>query len=125
MELKMFDVVIIGGGPAGLSAGLTLGRMRRSVLICDSQQPRNAKSSGVHGFLSRDGIHPQELLQISRDQLAPYTTVQLRSLEVTDIVPSDSHFTVHFQDGTSEQTKKVLFASGVKDTLPSIEGIDA
>jgi thioredoxin reductase len=121
----MFDVVIIGGGPAGLSAGLTLGRFRRSVLICDGQHPRNAKSTGVHGFLSRDGIHPQELLQIAREQLTPYSTVQIRAQEVIDIVQSDGTFNVYLQDGTCESTKKVLLATGVKDILPSIEGIDA
>jgi thioredoxin reductase len=121
----MFDVIIIGGGPAGLSAGLTLGRFRRSVMICDSQQPRNAKSTGVHGFFSREGIHPQELLQIAREQLKPYSTVQLHAQEVVDIVPSDAHFKVIFRDGTSESTKKVLFATGVKDIFPPIEGLDA
>lgn len=121
----MFDVVIIGGGPAGLSAGLILGRFRRSVMICDSQQPRNAKSTGVHGFLSRDGIHPQDLLQIAREQLMPYSTVQFQTQEVTDVVQTDAHFTVSFQDGTSALTKKILFATGVKDILPPIEGLDA
>ncbi|MBC7869687.1 MAG: NAD(P)/FAD-dependent oxidoreductase [Chitinophagaceae bacterium] len=121
----MFDVIIIGGGPAGLSAGLTLGRFRRSVLICDGQHPRNAKSTGVHGFFSRDGIHPQELLKIAREQLTPYSTVQVRSQEVIDIVQSDAHFTVYFQDGASELAKKILFATGVKDVLPAIDDIDA
>jgi len=121
----MFDVLIIGGGPAGLNAALILGRFKRSVIICDGQHPRNAKSSSVHGFLSRDGIHPQELLQISREQLTPYSTVQFRAQEVVDIVQSDSHFTAYFQDGTSAPAKKVLFATGVKDILPSIEGLDA
>jgi len=120
----MFDVIIIGGGAAGLSAGLILGRFRRSVLICDSQRPRNAKSTGVHGFLSRDGIHPQELLQIARDQLAPLTTVEIRAQEVVDIAQSDGGFTVTFQNGTSETAKKILFATGVKDKLPSVEGVE-
>src|SRR5690242_6708929 len=97
----MFDVVIIGGGAAGLSAGLILGRFRRSVLIADGGRPRNARSTGVHGFLSRDGIHPQELLQISREQLMPYTTVQFCAQEVVDVVPTDGHFDLSFQDGTS------------------------
>lgn len=120
----MFDVIIIGGGPAGLSAGLILGRFRRSVLICDSQRPRNARSTGVHGFLSRDGIHPQELLQIAREQLAPHTTVEIRAQEVVDIVQSDGAFRVYFQNGISETAKKILFATGVKDSLPPVEGIE-
>ena len=68
----MYDVVIVGGGPAGLSAALMLGRCRRSVLICDSGRYRNERTDGVHGFLSRDGVKPGELLEISRGQLAPY-----------------------------------------------------
>src|SRR4051812_13405541 len=99
-ETIMLDTIIVGGGPAGLSAGLILGRFRRSVIICDSQHPRNAKSTGVHGFLSRDGIHPQDLLGIAREQLEPYSTVRVRAQEVIDIVPVDSHFAVYFHDGT-------------------------
>lgn len=121
----MIDVVIIGGGAAGLSAGLILGRFRRSVMICDGQHPRNARSTGVHGFFSREGIHPQELLQIGRDQLAPYSTVQMQSQEVIDIIPTDGHFEVRFQDGTTESARKILFATGVKDILPEIDGIEA
>jgi thioredoxin reductase len=124
-ETIMFDVVIIGGGAAGLSAALTLGRFRRSVLVCDSQRPRNAPSSGVHGFLSRDGMPPKELLQIARDQLAPYTTVELRTQEVIDLVQADGHFELTLQDGSTASARKVLFASGVKDVLPAIEGIEA
>jgi thioredoxin reductase len=121
----MLDVIIIGGGPAGLSAGLTLGRFRRSVLICDGQRPRNAKSSGVHGFLSRDGIHPQDLLHIAREQLRPYSTVQVQVQEVVDINQAEAHFQVYFQDGGSTHTKKVLLATGVKDILPPIDGLEA
>jgi thioredoxin reductase len=63
------DVVVVGGGSAGLSAGLVLGRSRRQTLVLDATEPRNAPSSGVHGFLSRDGIPPEELLKIGREQL--------------------------------------------------------
>ncbi|MBZ0289919.1 MAG: NAD(P)/FAD-dependent oxidoreductase [Anaerolineae bacterium] len=118
-------MVIVGGGPAGLSAGLILGRFRRSVLICDSQQPRNAKSTGVHGFLTRDGILPDEFRRIAHEQLTPYSTVEFHTREVVDIVRHDGYFNVQFQDGTSAPTKKVLFATGVKDILPPVEGLDA
>jgi thioredoxin reductase len=120
----MFDVIIVGGGIAGLSAGLVLGRFRRAVLICDSGKPRNAKSHGVHNFLSRDGILPNELLQIARSQLQPYNTVELRSQKVVDIVPNEQHFEVSFADGSREQARKILFATGVKDHLPPITGMD-
>ena len=70
--MQVYDVIIVGGGPAGLSAALVLGRCRRSVLVCDSGHPRNRASHGLHGFLSRDCIPPAELLSIGRDQLQPY-----------------------------------------------------
>src|SRR5207302_2788859 len=80
----IYDVVIVGAGPAGLSAALILGRCRRRVLVCDDGQPRNAASHGLHGFLTRDGIPPAELLRIGREQLAPYAGVELRHATVTN-----------------------------------------
>lgn len=65
----MFDVIIVGGGPAGLSAALVLGRCRRRVLVFDAGHPRNERSRAVHGFLSRDGTPPAELLDCARQQL--------------------------------------------------------
>src|SRR3954470_1601535 len=79
----MYDVIIVGAGPAGLSAALMLGRSRRRVLVCDTGRPRNAASHALHGFLSRDGIDPKELLRIGREQLQQYDTVALRDVEVT------------------------------------------
>src|SRR5918912_2750782 len=78
-----YDVVVVGGGSAGLSAALVLGRSRRRTLVLDSGEPRNAPSSGVHGFFSRDGIPPEELLRIGREQLEPYPSVEVRSARVT------------------------------------------
>lgn len=73
-----YDVVVVGGGTAGLSAALVLGRSLRRTLVLDTGEPRNAPSSGVHGFFSRDGIRPEELLKIGREQLKPYPSVELR-----------------------------------------------
>src|ERR1700692_583408 len=81
-EEGAFDVVIVGGGPAGLSAGLILGRCRRRVLICDDGRPRNAPSQALHGFLTRDGVAPAELRRIGREQLRGYDTVAIRDIEV-------------------------------------------
>lgn len=67
-----YDVVIIGGGAAGLSAALMLGRARRRVLVIDSRAPRNAKAGHMHGYLSRDGMPPQELLEHGRDEVLSY-----------------------------------------------------
>lgn len=119
----MLDVFIVGGGAAGLSAALVLGRMRRNVLIGDSGEPRNKPSSGVHGFLSRDGIPPAELLQISREQLQPYATVQSKHGQVTTINPVESHFEITLSDGAQYQARKIILATGVKDELPEIPGL--
>src|SRR3954452_14356041 len=68
----MYDVLIVGGGPAGLSAALVLGRCRRRVLVVDSGHPRNAAARALHGYLGRDGIHPRELLRIGRAEVERY-----------------------------------------------------
>ncbi len=91
---SMFDVIIVGAGPAGLNAALVLGRSRRRVLVCDTGKPRNAASQAMHGFLTRDVIHPAEIARIGREQLAIYDTVELRDIEVRDIVPTRDQFAV-------------------------------
>jgi thioredoxin reductase len=119
----MLDVFIVGGGAAGLSAALVLGRMCRNVMVCDAGEPRNKPSSGVHAFLSRDGIAPAELLQISREQLQPYSTVQLKHGQVTHIHPLENHFEITLQDGARYQARKIILATGVRDQLPDIQGL--
>jgi thioredoxin reductase len=118
----MYDVIIIGAGPAGLSAALMLGRCRRRVLVCDTGRPRNAASHAMHGFLSRDGMPPREFLRIARDQLRQYDTVELRDIEVTAAECRDSRFHVTLADGSSLDTRKLLIATGVVDNLPEIPG---
>lgn len=120
----MYDVVIVGAGPAGLSAALMLGRCRRSVLICDTGKPRNAASHALHGYLTRDGIHPKEFLAIGRKQLAQYDTVELREAQVIAArCGEDKRFEVTLDDGACVQSKKLLLATGVVDTVPRIDGI--
>ena len=118
----MHDVIVIGAGPAGLSAALMLGRCRRRVLVCDTGKPRNAASHAMHGFLSRDGMPPSEFLRIAREQLGQYDTVELRDIEVMTAECRDSRFHVTLADGTVHQSRKLLVATGVVDNLPEIPG---
>ena len=118
-----WDCVIVGGGPAGLSAALMLGRCRRRVVLCDVGQPRNAASQAMHGFLSRDGIPPLELLQISRAQLDRYSTVERRALEVLDVKRRGQAFESTLSDGLTLHSATVLLATGVVDELPEVDGI--
>src|SRR5919205_3707700 len=78
MSAEHVDVVVVGGGPAGLSAALVLGRMRRRVLLLDTESPANAASNAMHGFLSRDGTPPAEVRRVAREQLRAYATVEYR-----------------------------------------------
>jgi len=123
MAETSFDVLIVGGGPAGLSAALVLGRCRRRVLVCDGGQPRNAASHGLHGFLTRDGIKPAEFLEIARQQLRPYETVELRQTEVTSARHLPNGFELTLSDGESVTARKLLLATGVVDELPALGGI--
>ncbi len=118
----MFDVIVAGGGPAGLSATLMLGRCRRRVLVCDLGQPCNRRARALHGYLSRDGIAPFELLSIGRAKLEPYG-VECRHQGVTDAVWRGTHFDVTIGQ-THEDGRYLLIATGVVDDLPAIPGLD-
>lgn len=119
----MFDVIIVGAGPAGLSAALILGRCQRRVLVCDAGHPRNAASRALHGYLSRDGIEPAELLRIGREQLRRYTTVALRAGEVTDARNLASGFEITLDNDAKIFSRKLLLATGVVDHLPDLKGL--
>ena len=117
------DVVIIGAGPAGLSAALMLGRCRRSVLVVDSGRNRNAPSHALHGFLTRDGTPPAEFLRLAREELAKYHTVELCSGEVVSAECGPSgRFHVCLASGEEVSARKLLLATGVVDNLPDIPG---
>ncbi|HET6577396.1 MAG TPA: NAD(P)/FAD-dependent oxidoreductase [Gemmatimonadales bacterium] len=121
----IYDCVIVGGGPAGLSAALMLGRCRRRVLVCDAGQPRNRRARAAHAFLTRDGIAPEELLRIAREQLAPYDTIEQRAAEVVDAARGAEGFEVRCADRTRLRCRKLLLATGVVDELPPIAGLEA
>ena len=118
-----FDVIVIGGGAAGLSAALVLTRARRSVLVIDSGLPRNLPAAHMHGFLSRDGMPPRDLLAIGRDEVEGYGGTIL-SGAVTDVVnEGTSGFRVGLRDGRPVRTRRLLVATGLRDEIPDIPGL--
>lgn len=120
----MFDVIVVGGGPARLQAALTLGRARRRVMLCDTGEPRNTVTGVIHGFLSRDGIDPAELRRIAEEELRRYPTVELRPIAVATGQIKDGHVTVTLTDGAEETAAKLILATGVVDELPAIPGLE-
>jgi thioredoxin reductase len=118
----MLDVVIVGGGPAGLSAALILGRCRRRVLLCDAGNPRNRVSHGVNGFITRDGTKPEELREIGREELTRYPSVEVRDIEVCDADRVENGFEVTLSDGARHRTRRLLLATGLTEDLPDIPG---
>jgi thioredoxin reductase len=119
----MYDVIIVGAGPAGLSAALMLGRCRRRVLVCDNGRPRNAASHAMHGYLTRDGIPPRDFLSLGRTQLQQYETVQLIDVEVVAAACDPRNcFGVTLATGQRHVARKLLLATGVIDHVPRIPG---
>lgn len=122
---REFDVVIVGGGPAGLSAALVLGRARRRVVLFDHGRYRNAASRRMHGYLSRDGIRPAALLAIGRREIEAYG-VTLRSEEVRRVTKHGRRgFRVELVRGRPVVARKILLATGVVDRIPPIPGIES
>ena len=119
---EILDAIIVGGGPAGLSAALVLGRCLRRVLVCDAGNPRNAPARVFNGYLSRDGSTPAEFMQISREQLRRYETVELREVKVTEAQRGDGQFTVTLENGERVTSRMLLLATGLVDELPDIAG---
>jgi thioredoxin reductase len=100
-----------------------LGRCRRRVLVCHVGEPRNARSHGLHGYLTRDGIGPLEFLALARKEIQEYPTVEFLAMEVKDARRTNDGFTVVLADRTEISTRKLLLATGVVDELPDIDGL--
>ncbi len=119
MNENKFDVVVVGGGAAGLSAALVLGRARRRVAVVDAGLPRNAPAAHMQGFLSRDGMAPADFLAAGRLEVAGYG-VELLADQVAEVEPG---FAVRLAGGRVLNARRVLVATGVRDELPDIPGV--
>jgi thioredoxin reductase len=128
MNSRTYDVVVIGGGPAGLQAALTLGRLHRSVLLLDSGEYRNAAAKEMHNFVTHDGRSPEEFRATARRDLQAYDTVEVRDMRATEVADGDGLWRVTLDDAGSveaseETARRVVLATGLHDTLPDIPGL--
>jgi thioredoxin reductase len=119
MESHSYDVVVVGGGAAGLSAALVLGRARRRIAVVDAGAPRNAPAAHMQGFLSRDGMPPRDLLAAGRAEVSGYG-VDLLEDRVDAI---DTGFSVRLARGDVLKARRILVATGIRDELPEITGV--
>ena len=121
-KIDTYDVVVVGGGAAGLSGALLLARSRRSVLVIDGGEPRNAPAAAAHGFLSRDGINPLELLELGRAEVRGYGG-QLTEGRVSSVSRDDVGFTVTLDDDRLVSARRLLVTTGLVDELPDVPGV--
>ncbi|MFG2931540.1 NAD(P)/FAD-dependent oxidoreductase [Streptomyces achromogenes] len=116
-----YEVVVVGGGAAGLSAALVLGRSRRRTLVVDAGEPRNAPSAHMQGYLSRDGMSPAEFLAAGRAEIARYGVELVRG-RVVD-ARKDTDFTVVLAGGQTVRARRLVIATGLRDELPDVPGL--
>ena len=121
-EPSTYDVVVVGGGPAGLNGALVLARSRRSVVVIDSGEPRNAPADGIHGLLGHDGTPPPRLLERGRAEVRSYGGEVVHGL-VVGAKRRGGGFAVELDDGRSLRARRLLVTTGVVDELPDIPGL--
>ena len=120
---EIWECVVVGGGAAGLSAGLVLGRARRRTLLVDAGQQSNLAAHGVGGLLGHDGRSPAALYEAGRKELGDYPSVELRSGEVVSGRRVDEVFELELSDGSRERTRRVLLATGMEYRPPEVKGL--
>lgn len=124
MENKNFDVIIIGGSYSGLSAGMSLGRSLRNVLIIDNGAPCNKQTPHSHNFLTQDGKTPKEIGRIAREQVEKYDTVKFYDGKVVQTQKVSDRFEVEISSGEKFKAKKLVIATGIRDLKPDIPGFE-
>lgn len=120
---ERYEVVVVGGGAAGLSAALVLGRARRSVLVIDTGGPRNAPAAHMQGYLSRDGMSPMEFLAVGREEIARYGVELVRDRAVDVAKDADGEFDVTLEGGRTVHGRRLVVATGLADELPKVPGV--
>ncbi|RAJ08558.1 thioredoxin reductase [Chitinophaga skermanii] len=118
----MYDVIIVGGSYAGLSAGLALGRSLRNTLIIDSGRPCNRQTPHSHNFITHDGDTPAQIAAEAKKQVLQYPTVSFTQDRVATVEKHGMHFSVHTDNQQVHQTRLLLFATGIRDIMPGIPG---
>ncbi len=121
-SVRSFDVVVVGGGAAGLAGALALARARRSVLVVDAGQPRNAPAKGVHAYLGMEGVSPADLLARGRAEVVSYGGV-VEQGQVVAVRPTGEGFAVECEDGSVVAARRLLVTTGLVDELPDIAGL--
>ena len=116
----LYDVIIIGAGPAGMSAALTLGRAMINALVVNEASPRNLVTQASHGFLTQDGVHPTEIMRVAIEQLQAYDSVVYCQATVTAVAAVPQGFEVTYDSGESAIAKRIIFATGFKDDLARV-----
>jgi thioredoxin reductase len=122
-DSTVWDVIIVGAGPAGSNAAMVLARMRRNVLIIDDEHPRNQRSQGMHNYLSRDGMLPTEFLKLVHEELAAYHIPHIKAKALAARKLGDHGFEVSDSKGGTYLCKRLLIATGVSDNIPDIPGM--
>lgn len=124
IEPKLWDVIIVGGGPAGINAATVLARMRRRVLLIDAGEQRNLRSHGLHNYPTRDGILPPDFLKLAHEELDEYKVPVLKTRIVKAHQETQYHFTLTDVGEQTYECRRLLIATGVTDTIPDVEGME-